>query len=107
MAPGIQDVKNFVYAHITEIHTIKDLAERFGTSADALRMAWRRSGEHNSLAKFLDEVRIVAAELWHTEHPQALCKEIVRGVGLRSLDVASRCCKRVTGQSMREHFRRL
>ncbi len=106
MKPSIDEIKQYVYLHVVEIHTIKDIAERFDTSSDALRMAWKRSGEHNSLAKFVAQVRIDVAEAWHTGNPQALCKEIALTVGLRSLDVGSRCCKRVTGQSMREHFRR-
>jgi hypothetical protein len=106
MKPRIEDIKMHVCSHIAEISTIKDIASHFQTSSDAMRIMWMRSEELMSLGKFILMTRIVAVDCWHREHPEALCKEIAAGVGLHSLDVATRCCKRVTGRTMSDYLRR-
>ncbi len=94
-------VRLFVLANIGKIRTIQDVADPFGVSADALRMQWKRAGERISMGQFIRRVRLQAALSQGQMDPKASCKEIAEAVGYSSLDVASRCFKRLSGQSMK------
>jgi AraC-like DNA-binding protein len=101
MKPSIEQIKLYVYLHIAEIHTIKDLAGHFQTTDAALKMVWRRSRETLPLKKFIDRTRVNVAKSWYRRHPDALCKEVALHLGYHTYQVASRSFKRLTGQSMK------
>lgn len=100
----IREIKDYVYSHIAEIKSIKDIATYFGTTVDAVRIRWKRSGQEISLGKYISSARISVAESWHKEHPEAICKEIAHHVGHNHYEVASRAFKRLTGRTMRDYF---
>ena len=107
MAYDTQEVKRYICTHIGEMHSIQDVAEPFGMTADALRMAWKRAGEQEPLGRYTVALRMAIIKSLLMGEPGISAGDAARAGGFLHESSAARSFKRETGLTMRQYQAKL
>ncbi len=90
----------------SRIRCLTELSQQVGKPPEALRKAFRRSGEGHSLGQLITCTRLTLLAQALLTHPELRCNEVCTQLGFDRLDSAAHAFKHYFGETMREYRRR-